>query len=223
MIGAGTLLIASFLLVSTVFADSNKHDSVREGDEHRKEVVMVGTTLEVHVNDNGKTLVRGAKVMAISGGTINATTVWGGVALNWTVLADANTQFINHFDGRTMLAEIKVGDMISFRGQLVTTGTGLSVQAETLKDWSLQARLRPQLFEGTLKTMSGTTLPAVLTVTIDAVDYTVNAAANISILNNVWLTTSLAQLHVGDHVRLYGTVTGTTIQASVVRDTSVLF
>ncbi len=286
--------LTALTIAVPAFADDDR-------GEHMKAAHSLGSTLEVHINDNGKTLVRGAKVTAVSGNTITATTAWGSVSMAWTVNTNAGTEFVRKAGGASNISEVSVGDFISFYGMLVTTTSGFTVNADIVKDWSVQAisgsfngtvqsvnvsansfvlasnergtvtvmvsgqtsvmkgdaaavfadivagasvqvkgvwntqtntiaasrvtikvpKIEARTFEGTIKSISATTLPTVIVLTVDNIDYTVNVAANISILNNLWLTTSLANFHVGDRLRVYGTVSGTTIQASVVRDTSI--
>ena len=196
-------------------------DNDNKGHDQR-EARMLGSTLEVHINDDGKVLVRGAKVTAINGNAISATTSWGNALLTWTVNVDGNTEFIPRSGGAVNLGEVAVGDTVSFQGQLATASGGLVVNAKVVKDWSIvAAQNQPRVFEGTLKSLAGTTVPTSMVLTVGNVDYTVNIAANISVLNNLWLTTSLANFRVGDRVRVYGALSGTTINASVVRDTSI--
>ena len=60
-----------FSFAPAVHADNDKNE---EHEKERKEIKATGSTLEVHISDNGKVLVRGAKVTSVSGSTINATT-----------------------------------------------------------------------------------------------------------------------------------------------------
>lgn len=140
------LAIASFLMLMTGFvalsvqAEENKSDKHDEdGGSHMREAKSIGSTLEVHVSDNGKVLVRGAKVTAISGNVVSAAVTWGSVSLNWNVVADANTQLVRRSGGASSIAEISVGDFMSFQGMLVTgVSSPLTVQAQVIKDWSVQ-------------------------------------------------------------------------------------
>lgn len=207
------------------FADNeNSNKDKEKGGENGKSHLLVGSTLEVHINDNGTTLVRGAKVTAVSGNTISATTGWGNTVIAWTVITDGNTQFTRRFGGKGSVAETLVNHIISFQGPLATGGTGLTVNAKVVKNWSTEKveSAQSRVFEGTLKSLAATAAPTTMVVRVGDVDYTVNVPANISILNNLWLMTSLTNFHVGDHIRLYGVVSGATINASVVRDTSIV-
>src|SRR5262245_18507273 len=85
----------------------------------------VGSTLEVHISDNGKVLVRGAEVTAVKGGTITAANTWGSANMTWTVNTTADTHFVRKNGGASAINEVSVGDFISFQGMLVTTSANL--------------------------------------------------------------------------------------------------
>lgn len=103
-----------------------------------KGVRAVGSTLEVHINNNGKVLVRGAKITSISGPTITATNTWGSTTMTWIVNTDTSTKSIRRYGGNSSLSEMSVGDYISFSGMLDTTASVLTVKADMIKDWSIQ-------------------------------------------------------------------------------------
>lgn len=103
----------------------------------------VGSTLEVHFFDDGKVLVRGARVIEVGSSTINARTSWNGFGLDWTVNTDSSTGFVRRFGGSSSISEISKDDIISFKGSLVsTTATASSptVDADIVKDWSIQKK-----------------------------------------------------------------------------------
>ena len=76
-------------------------------------------------------------------------------------------------------------------------------------------------FEGTLKSICGTALPAVLTVTVGGTDYTAYLPDKSAVLKSNKSATSLTRFVVGDTVRLYGKIRQanlTEIDADTVRD-----
>jgi hypothetical protein len=306
---AGVALLASFAAVLPgALADNNKNTNGGNdggGDKTRSELKAIGSTLEVHIYDNGAVLVRGAKVTAVSGNTISATTALGGTNLNWTVSTDSSTQFVGHSGGQAGVAAISVGDFVSFNGNLVASTAGLTVNAKTLKDWSGQAQtqmknasfigkvvslgsssfvlaaeehgnvtvnviattafmkgdanaafgdihvgdkvlasgifnntslaldasnvkiyvdknVEQHTFEGTLKAIAGTTAPTSFTLTsANGADLTVNVPVGISVVNKLYLAAALSDFAVGDKVRVWGLEVGTTVDATVVRDTNL--
>lgn len=151
---AHVLVVSAFVLLAGLsapktFAENGKNGNDNKNeqrgllkDDHgnqKREANSIGSTLEVHIGDDGMALVRGAKVTGISGNTISATTSWGSVVLNWSVVTDSNTQFVRRFGGASSVSEISVNDFISFNGAvLTTTASPITVQAKVVKDWSVQ-------------------------------------------------------------------------------------
>lgn len=113
------LVLAIVALASTAFADNN-----------------AGSDVEVQIGANGSALVRGAKVTSVSDSTINANTSLGASVMNWLVKTDSDTDFSANKGGTSGLAQIAVGDTISFRGTIDQAVSGLTVKAKTVKDWS---------------------------------------------------------------------------------------
>lgn len=79
----------------------------------------------------------------------------------------------------------------------------------------------PRNFQGTLQSLSASTLPTVATVLIDGTVYTVHLSTKTAVLNNAKKPANLVRFVVGDTVRLYGSIRKdslTTIDAEVIRD-----
>lgn len=113
-----------------------------------------GSTLEVRVNDNGNVQVEGAKVASISGNTINAVTNFGSYAINWA-LKVSDAKIVRRYDAKASLAEISVGDYISFSGNMDTAASAgaVAVNAKHIKDWSIQAGSRAD-FSGVIQSIN---------------------------------------------------------------------
>jgi len=289
---AAALVATSLLAAGTAFAQES-------------EAAKVGTTQEVHISNNGKTLVRGAKVTAVSGSGFTATNIWGSASESWTVQTDGSTEFMRRYGGASSLSEISAGDIVSFSGNLDQTASAFSVKASVVKDWSVQkenstvsgtvssvtaasfllhtanrgdvtvslaasstvmkdgsaiafsdikagdrissasgvldnvnhtlvankvvvyvnkALLEKRTFQGTLKSVAGTTLPTTLVVTVGSSDYTVNVPAGISVVNKNWLAITLDKFVVGNTIRFYGAPevnSPMTVDATIVRDASI--
>lgn len=282
--------------------------ALADNDDHEKEAKLVGSTLEVHMTDKGKVLVRGAKVTSVGTNSITAVTVWGSYSMTWNVVPDANANWLRRHGGQSSISEVQVGNFISFQGMIdPAVASPATVKAAIIKNWSMQkvsstlsgmvksvdaantrfvlttasrgditvqansstqiklgdatsafsgiqvgmrvtevkglydnttkilvaekiriassnALLQKRTFEGTLKSIAGTAAPTTMVVTINGVDYTVNIAADTSILNNNWLRAALSGFAAGNKVRIYGAVQAqnqTTIDATVVRNTSI--
>ena len=268
------------------------------GSEQRDAARAAGSTLEIHVSDNGKVLVRGAKVTAISGQVLTATTAWGSASVTWTVNTDSSTHIIRRFGDRSNLSEISIGDYVSFQGMVVTIASAFTVHADILKDWSVQKKgasflgnvtstasgsfilhasgsgditvlLAPatvitkgsstttasaivvgakvhaeglynnltkileaskvkiyidksaeeHIFEATIKTLPGSALPTSFTATLKShTDATVNMPLGISVVGKTYLMVALSDFRIGDKIRIWGSIDGSTIDASVVRN-----
>jgi hypothetical protein len=100
--------------------------------------VAVGTTLETHVNNDGTVVLRGAKVSAINGSVISATQTWGAYISTWVITTDPSTALLRRYGATSSLAEFSVGDYIAVRGTLDTTKLVQTVQAKTIRDYSIQ-------------------------------------------------------------------------------------
>src|SRR5258708_6954108 len=117
---AAVLLFAAMLSSNLVRAndrnDNNNQDNNGGNEDIRMEAHRVGSTLEIHVYDNGKVNVRGAKVTAISGNTISATTSLGAFSLNWQVNVSSDVKLVRKSGGVSSVSEIYVGAIVSVRG-----------------------------------------------------------------------------------------------------------
>lgn len=103
---------------------------------HEEKPNKSGTGVEINLTSNGNALVRGAQVTSVSGSDISATTNYGSSQLAWTVKTDSDTEFTANKNGATGLSQIAAGDTISFRGILDQAVSGLTVNADVVKDWS---------------------------------------------------------------------------------------
>lgn len=97
----------------------------------------VGSKLEVSIADSGRVIVRGAEVTAVSDNTIRAETEWGATSLQWTINTDAGTDFVTKHGSGSDLDDIAVGQYVSFSGVIDGSGSALTVDADAVKNWSL--------------------------------------------------------------------------------------
>ena len=132
-------IAASLVLAPVIALAHNNNDRDRDrGNRAEAERVLrlAHSPLEVFINHNGKVLVRGAIVTATSTSAINATTSFGSTTLPWIIKLASTTKFVPHHDGISSVADIAVGDVISFSGTLDTSATTLTLIARVVKDWS---------------------------------------------------------------------------------------
>lgn len=193
-------------------------------DDSKTEAKLAGTGVKVGIEENGQTLVRGAKVTAVSGNMISATTAWGAMNLNWNINVVSNTSFVRKSGSAGTAADVKTGDIVSFSGT-VTGGVsnGINVDAKTIKDWSMVKQNIRSKIEGTIKSVSGTTVPTNIVVTSEGKDYSTYVGATTSLVNDSWAPVTLSTFVVGNKVTAYGIVdvASATVTATVLKNESI--
>lgn len=83
------------------------------------------------------------------------------------------------------------------------------------------AQAASSTIQGTLTAMSGTTAPAVLTVQSGLTTYTVNVSSSTTLVRKFFGTSTLDEFVVADLLVIKGVVTGTTIEASHIRNLTI--
>ncbi len=148
--GVASVAVASALTFLPVIASAN------EGNKNNENRPAATQRVEVAINASGNVLVRGAKVTGVSGSVITVTTTAGASTLSWAVTTDSSTAFVTSSGSGSSLGQISVGDTVSFAGAL--TGSGLSVKASAVKDWTIGANERS--ISGTVQSVNsaGTSL-----------------------------------------------------------------
>ncbi len=116
--------------------------------------------------------------------------------------------------------ELAAGDKI-----LSASGTydypSNTLTATAVEVFQNKAIFAPKNFQGTLKSISGTTLPTTLIITVDGTDYTAYLSASTGVLNNAKKPAKLVRFAAGDTVRIYGATRESNlseIDAEVLRD-----
>lgn len=121
---------------------------------------------------------------------------------------------------QVQFSALKSGDkIISMSGTYDYTAKTLSPAAIEL--YQSKDIFVAKNFEGTLKGISGATLPAHLTVSVGGVDYAVYLSGKSTVLSKSKSATSLKRFAEGDKVRFYGAIRETDlseVDAEVVRD-----
>ena len=303
VVAVGTMLAGSLALAKNDNGKGREKEKENKG-QHEMEVRKLGSTLELHIFDDGKVLLRGAKVTAVNPTSVNASFSWGSYTLNGVITTDGSTNIIRKYGGRGTLAEFSVGDILSVQGILVPGQSQPTILARIIKNWSVQKKNatltgtvgsidavnskfvlntgnqgaqtvsvssstmikrgdvagtfadiavnqkvavkglwdnnlntiaadevrisveKPEeqkmTLQGAVKTApASSTAPTSFVLTVGSTDYTVNVAADTATLNNAWIRTSLGNILVGHTVRVYGAVSSTTVDATVVRDVSL--
>lgn len=169
----------------------------------------------IAVNADGKMIAKQAKVTSVSGSVINASVTLGSGTMNWTVNVDSATKFYNRTGSAGVLADIAVGDMITFGGTL--EGSNLSVKAVAVKD--MTGAVSNATLSGKAESVNSAGLSIVLdkSKSVNGEDRKVvvqtNAATTITLNNVVALFSNILA---GDKVKATGTLSadGTTLAAT---------
>ena len=97
----------------------------------------VGVSLEVVMNEDGHVRVAGARVREVLDSGFRAETLWGAGKLTWTVRTDEKTPILRKDGTKIALAQVTAGDYVSFTGQIQTSMAPFTVDATSVRDWSV--------------------------------------------------------------------------------------
>lgn len=128
VIFVGTLIGAMVLSYSTA------HGQITKIFPNAKQV---GSSREIHVDDNGNIKVEGLYVEQIAGTTLFTRLYWNDVFIRINVRTDSKTQFTKRFGSSANISDVSIGDYISAEGKILGGSGSLDFQAISLKDWSL--------------------------------------------------------------------------------------
>lgn len=137
-----------------------------------------------------------------------------------------------HFSGNTIVAkgtrnihwsEIQIGDkIINASGTFDRASKILETNSATV--FLEMTQFGKRNFQGTLKSLTGTTLPMTAIITVDGKDYNVEFSTDTAIMNKARESAPLARFIAGDTVRFYGAIqesnTGM-IKANLLRNLSL--
>ncbi len=182
----------------------------------------------LQVGPKGNVLLRGTVDSAASG-TVTVKS-WGG---EWTVNVPSSAEVLPK---GVAVESYKQGDFVGVQGTVDSTANW-TVNATLIRDWTArqavaqeakanvqQARAtmaqRARTIQGKLSGLDATAGTFTLTDAAGTA-YSVTLNTGAEMINSKWATISLAKANEGDTVRVYGTVSSTTIAASVFRDVSV--
>lgn len=154
-----------------------------------------------------KNLVNGT-VTAIHGTTL---TVTGVNKTTYTVDASGAKVEEGQFVSGLTLAVVQVGDKVMISGTI----SGTSVTAKMIMDGSLMGR---NVFTGTVASISGSTMTITgknnVTQTVDAS----SAAITKGFMNTTSSTVGIGDIKTGDRLTIVGTISGSAITATAIRD-----
>lgn len=88
---------------------------------------------EVHIANTGLTLLRGARVLSISGSTVHVGMTWGVSEFTWAVETNYGTKFFSMQGEKDSLANIHVGDIVTVTGKISQGGVKPFVSADIVR------------------------------------------------------------------------------------------
>ncbi len=182
----------------------------------------------LQVGAAGRVLLRGT-IDSVSATSITVKS-WGG---DWTVNVPTTASVLPQ---GVVLSEFKTGDFVGVQGT-VNSSANWTVDATLVRDWTARQVLTqqikantqavqqamagaPRTIQGALSNWNATAQTFTLTTT-NGTAYSVSLTASPILLTNNRATLSFSQVNNGDTVRVYGTVAGSAITASIFRDVTV--
>ncbi|MHB8860463.1 MAG: DUF5666 domain-containing protein [Minisyncoccota bacterium] len=182
----------------------------------------------LQVGPGGKVLLRGT-VDSVSASSVTVKS-WGG---EWTVNVATTATVLPK---GTALASFKTGDFVGVQGA-IDQAANWTVKATLIRDWTARSvttqqikantqavhqekSAAPKTIQGTLSNLDATAQTFTLTAT-NGTAYSVSLASGALLLTNNRATLDFTKVKDGDRVRVYGTVSSSTVSASIVRDVSV--
>ncbi len=90
--------------------------------------------LEIHIANNGIILLRGARIVSITGGALQVDMAWGAADFTWLLNTNTNTKFIASNGEKETLADLQTGSTVTVTGQLVGSGGEPTIDAEFVRE-----------------------------------------------------------------------------------------
>ena len=182
----------------------------------------------VQIGPAGNALIRGT-VTNVGADSLTVKS-WGG---EWTVKIETNTKFLPK--GLT-LEQIKTGELVGLNGKVNSEET-LTVHATLIRDWTEKKIIREEIKENKkeVKQALKETKPGVHVLTVETIDktnntltaklngqtITVKLANGAKLIDRNWKTITFDKIESNDTIRVYGVLSGDTVEASVIRDISI--
>lgn len=196
---------------------------------------------KLEVGPKGQALLRG-HIVSVSGSTIVVKS-WGG---QWTVVVGSGTEILPRRGQAANLSDFLPGDYVGVSGTISASSPN-SVNAKVIRNRTearreteerkenkelLEKRVKEEkdkrdaLLASVGKIMEGKVASVATSSTSFALvvkdkTYDVTTSSSTKFVDERWRTISFASIAEGHKVRVFGIVSGSTISAEVVRDTSV--
>lgn len=190
------ILLSVFILALALVAGRAVASEVDSNDNDN----YPGSKVSVSINNNGKVDIGGAKITAINNAstTITVFTGWGTSGQTYTVNV-SQASWVRRYNYETTIAEVSVGDYVSFTGTVDKTAAGFVIKADKIKDHSIQ-KLLPE-HDGIVTAKSGFSL----TVTFkNSSESTIVMTTATTTIQKNGATSSLSDIVVGSKLTIFG-------------------
>jgi hypothetical protein len=220
-----SVLIAGLVLATSVSLAQTASPSATSSAQVTKPHPL---PMVVEIGPAGNALIRGT----VTNVETDSLTVksWGG---DWTVKIDSNTKFLPQ--GLT-LGQIKDGDFVGVQGK-VNSDESLTVHATLIHDWTEKKITKEEVKETKkeVKQILKETKPKIHVLTVETIDktnntltaklngqtITVKLANGAKLIDRNFKTIAFDKIEANDKIRVYGVLSGNTLEASVIRDISI--
>lgn len=161
---------------------------------------------EISVNQDGKVVIKNAKIMQLAGKSFFARAEWNDIYLKFLIRTDDSTKITKRVKGTTNYSEIKEGHIVNVEGRLNTSSDNLDIVATAIQDLSLDSNVGT--FSGTVIAVNPTANTFSLSTKAEGV---ITVAADSATITKGSLTITPAHIKIGDKVlSATGTYTFTT-------------
>lgn len=206
---ASAAMIAALIFPVATHAQKNSYESFRQKADsgfmkHLKKDKHVAPHMRMGMPISGT-------VTAINGTTLTVSVPGSTTGTVYTVDASSSTMKYAASNTPIPLSAILVGDTVRVRGS--TSGT--TITAKTISDPSMIGR---NLFMGKVTSVTGTTITVDSKMKGSATTTTYTVNANNATIVDGNTTSTAAAIQVGDHVKVFGNLSGTDIIATWIRD-----
>ncbi|MDO8575971.1 MAG: hypothetical protein Q7R90_01510 [bacterium] len=88
---------------------------------------------EVHIANTGLTLLRGARVLSVSGSTAVVGMTWGASEFTWVIQTSYGTKFFNAEGEKESITSIHAGDIVTVTGKIAQGGVKPFINADVVR------------------------------------------------------------------------------------------
>jgi hypothetical protein len=97
----------------------------------------VGCPLSLSIENDGDTIIEGARITQITSTTIFASQYWGILPVRWVVRTSDKTKYTHRFGNPIVPSQFSIGDFLSIEGKFNGGSDSLGVDAASIKNWSV--------------------------------------------------------------------------------------